>query len=116
MVRFLLVLFTCILYPFPSFAQGLEQYLWTHRILLIESANEQHLLEQKQILADHQDGFDERDFVVITRDRNDTAFFVTLIGKDGGEKARWDLPVSSAEVFAIVDAMPMRQREMREQQ
>ncbi len=41
-------------------------------------------------------------------------FAVVLVGKDGGEKARWSGPVSEREVFARVDAMPMRRREMRE--
>ena len=39
---------------------------------------------------------------------------VVLIGKDGGVKARWSEPVSPSAVFDLVDAMPMRMREMRE--
>jgi hypothetical protein len=39
--------------------------------------------------------------------------FVALIGKDGGVKARWDNAVSNEDLFAIIDAMPMRQSEMR---
>ncbi|MBV6632043.1 MAG: DUF4174 domain-containing protein [Alphaproteobacteria bacterium] len=41
-------------------------------------------------------------------------FAVILVGKDGGEKARWSAPVAMAEVYALIDTMPMRQREMRE--
>jgi hypothetical protein len=37
-----------------------------------------------------------------------------LIGKDGGEKLRRTTPLSPEELFAIVDAMPMRRAEMRE--
>ena len=40
-------------------------------------------------------------------------FAVILIGKDGGEKGRWREAVSPDEIFAMIDAMPMRQREMR---
>ena len=36
---------------------------------------------------------------------------VILIGKDGGEKGRWSQLVDPDEVFALIDAMPMRQRE-----
>lgn len=36
-----------------------------------------------------------------------------LVGKDGGEKKRWDKFAPMEEVFAIIDDMPMRQREMR---
>lgn len=37
-----------------------------------------------------------------------------LIGKDGGVKRRDPLGVALAEVFASIDGMPMRRREMRE--
>lgn len=38
---------------------------------------------------------------------------VHLIGKDTGLKKSWPVAVSNAALFAIIDAMPMRQREMR---
>lgn len=41
------------------------------------------------------------------------AFVVVLVGKDGGEKMRATKPVTTAELFGIIDAMPMRQWEMR---
>ena len=40
-------------------------------------------------------------------------FAVVLVGKDGGEKFRATHPVSAAELTTLVDAMPMRQQEMR---
>ena len=40
-------------------------------------------------------------------------FAFLLLGKDGGVKLRSATPVSFAELAAIVDAMPMRQDEMR---
>ena len=40
-------------------------------------------------------------------------FTIVLIGKDGGEKIRQESPVDLKEIFAIVDAMPMRQQEMK---
>ncbi|MCS4120976.1 hypothetical protein GGP45_001318 [Salinibacter ruber] len=45
----------------------------------------------------------------------DDAFRVVLVGKDGTEKRREAEPVSARSVFDTIDAMPMRQREMREQ-
>jgi hypothetical protein len=39
---------------------------------------------------------------------------VILIGKDGDVKFREQLPVDLSAIFAVIDAMPMRQREMRE--
>jgi hypothetical protein len=52
------------------------------------------------------------------RDRFDVppdSFRVILVGKDGTEKRRDPEPVSARSIFDSIDAMPMRQREMREQ-
>ncbi|MEM1036857.1 MAG: DUF4174 domain-containing protein [Pseudomonadota bacterium] len=40
---------------------------------------------------------------------------VHLIGKDTGLKKTWRTPVSNSDVFALIDAMPMRSQEMRAQ-
>jgi hypothetical protein len=42
------------------------------------------------------------------------AFRVVLVGKDGTEKRRDAEPVATRSIFDTIDAMPMRQREMRE--
>jgi hypothetical protein len=39
---------------------------------------------------------------------------VILVGKDGTEKRRNAAPVTARSIFDTIDAMPMRQREMRE--
>ena len=44
------------------------------------------------------------------------AFTVILIGKDGGEKLRCKEPIQSNELFATIDAMPMRRDEMKQRQ
>ena len=41
------------------------------------------------------------------------SFLVILIGKDGEEKMRRQ-KVNLTEIFAVIDGMPMRQREMKE--
>jgi hypothetical protein len=38
---------------------------------------------------------------------------VRLIGKDGGVKLDRDTPVAVAELFALIDAMPMRRAERK---
>lgn len=43
------------------------------------------------------------------------AHMAVLIGKDGTEKARYPLPLDLEAVFARIDAMPMREQELREQ-
>jgi hypothetical protein len=40
-------------------------------------------------------------------------FSVALVGKDGGVKLRSYKPVAAEELFRTIDAMPMRQAEMR---
>jgi hypothetical protein len=40
-------------------------------------------------------------------------FSVVLLGKDGEEKWRSNDPVSSQSLFAMIDSMPMRRREMQ---
>jgi hypothetical protein len=42
------------------------------------------------------------------------SFRVILVGKDGTEKRRNAEPVTARSIFDTIDAMPMRQREMRE--
>ena len=42
------------------------------------------------------------------------AFRVLLVGKDGTEKRRDAEPVTARSIFGTIDAMPMRQREMRD--
>jgi uncharacterized protein (DUF2336 family) len=41
-------------------------------------------------------------------------FAVLLVGKDGGVKLRRGEPVPPEHLFQLIDAMPMRRREMRE--
>ena len=84
-----------------------------NRILVISAPSREDAVYQKQaaeLLADWA-GLVERDFVVQTR-FNAPAFSVALIGKDGGEKLRQDSLLTARDLFAIVDAMPMRRAEM----
>ena len=42
----------------------------------------------------------------------DNAFSVLLIGKDGGEKLRVNEVPDLQTIYAVIDGMPMRSREM----
>jgi hypothetical protein len=44
----------------------------------------------------------------------DRKFAVVLVGKDGGEKFRSYVPVTIEKLDALIDAMPMRQQEVRD--
>lgn len=84
-----------------------------NRILVISAPSREDAAYQKQaaeFLAAWA-GLVERDFLVQTR-FNAPAFSVVLIGKDGGEKLRQDSLLTARELFALVDAMPMRRAEM----
>ncbi|MBE36310.1 MAG: hypothetical protein CMI16_12280 [Opitutaceae bacterium] len=54
----------------------------------------------------------ERDLILLTRFGHPD-FSITLIGKGGGVKLKRDEVLSTAELFAVIDAMPMRRPEMR---
>lgn len=86
------------------------------RILLIAapSLNDDAYRTQAALLLPALAGLNERDFVVQIQ-FGTKSFSVVLIGKDGGEKLRRATPLSPEELFAIVDAMPMRRAEMRGQ-
>lgn len=43
------------------------------------------------------------------------SFTFILFGKDGGEKMRSNEPVSLEKLYRTIDAMPMRQNEMKQQ-
>lgn len=68
---------------------------------------------QAALLIAAWDGLIERDFSVRTV-TGSKAFGLSLVGKDGGEKFRSTNVVPVEDLFALVDAMPMRRREIRE--
>lgn len=109
-------------------------------VLFAPEEGDPRLRQQLDTLMGQEDGLRERDvfvFVVggpgavkaygdgasgarldpdIMRDRFDVsadAFRLVLIGKDGTVKRTEDNPVSAADVFSVIDSMPMRQDEAR---
>lgn len=116
-------------------AQPLDQYRWKNRILLVFSPDPQgqQLLAQLSLLQPSRAGLMERDLkVIVVNPKSDTnitavdtkhlyqvykvekdTFRVVLIGKDGTEKLRTKEPIAPAELFRIIDAMPMRQSELK---
>ena len=107
----------------------LDDLLGSHRILLMFATRDDNpnLMHQLNILQNYgPEPLVERDLAVIEvsgpadelRRRYDVSvdkpFALLLIGKDTGVKMRREGPVPMAEVFNLIDSMPMRQREMRE--
>ncbi len=103
------------------------------RVLVLYAPTAEHpeYVKQLRLLADTEAGLAERDLVQIVRtdEKMDAgtrdylqrelnvpagAFNVLLIGKDGGVKYRSTKATDPKQLFETIDAMPMRQSEMRE--
>jgi len=118
----------------------LSRYRWRHRLLLIFSPSSQTPAFQQLTnqLKQQREGVADRDLLVfflisagqsrvgenvLTRQAAENMrrrfqvtpdeFRVVLIGKDGTVKLS-ERTVRLSEIFALIDSMPMRQREMRE--
>ena len=84
------------------------------RVLLITTPSRANKLFQKQIrlLSPSSVAFRLRDLVVTNRPGR---FQIELIGKDGNVAFSSREPITQRELFARIDAMPMRREEMRNQ-
>jgi Domain of unknown function (DUF4174) len=109
-------------------ASPLDQFHWKKRVLVIVApAGDPAAETQRRIYEASAKGMSERS-IVLTEAVDDTErsrqirsrllaegsrFQVFLVGKDGHTAASSTKPLSAEDVFARVDAMPMRQDEMR---
>jgi len=118
----------------------LSQYRWEKRIVLIFTPNSTNTMYQNQLrtFLNHRSGFEERDLITFQLfgkgkgklseqtlssenvqelyrqfgiGKNE--FTVILIGKDGSEKLRTTDLLPVRKLFSVIDAMPMRQRELK---
>ena len=123
----------------PAVASGawFDSVRWEHRLLIFNGEDE-NATRQKALALDSQTGYLERNLLVIHLEEDtatvvvgetaaipeselfrkrfampDDAFEVVLVGKDGGVKERRKAVFETEELFGIIDAMPMRMREMR---
>jgi hypothetical protein len=137
-MRIIIFPFLTMIFLFASFFDNspLEKYQWKNRLLVVftPSENSDLLTQQLELWQNAQDGLEERDLLywIVTPDKvvspdgqsyspqkfhsywkvEDKKFEVLLIGKDGGVKLRQNELLQNAKLFAIIDAMPMRKREM----
>lgn len=110
----------------------LSGYQWKKRAILVIASTEQeaNFIEQKKRLESRKSGSEERDleilYIVLNKiNKTDETFLrksfavdtqnfcIILIGKDGGEKRRSHEPLQAEDLFQTIDAMPMRQQEIR---
>ena len=119
--------------------ETLEPYRWKNRIVLLFGSTA-NATAQKQLAELKKDpaGMTDRDLLIFHVDKKETRlinqsshpalsakklrsrynsgkneFRYILIGKDGGVKLNKTEFVANTRLFTVIDAMPMRQREMR---
>lgn len=118
--------------------QDLSKHRWQNRLILLLTDDENNSTFQPQLAEFRKDftGLNERKLIIyqvmpeefktglnagnkIKSDRlfNDykktnSGFEVILLGLDGGIKLRQDELLSLEKLYAIIDAMPMRRREI----
>ena len=127
----LLVTLTNLVITMPLQATPLKDHLWKNRVIITFSASvkePERLALQKQMeekacaftdrnlvhidLLQGSEDFDEmsQQFAV-----SSSGFQLLLLGKDGGVKLR-SSTVSLEDIFSLIDTMPMRRNEMRDDQ
>ena len=109
-------------------ASPLDEFHWKNRVLVVSApAGDPAADEQRRIYQAATKGMSERQIVLAEalddgersrqiRSKVSTdgrGFQVFLLGKDGHTALSSDKPLSADYLFARVDAMPMRQDEMR---
>jgi hypothetical protein len=81
-------------------------------VIVSGPAGDPMVREQLEALRADPAGAEERELDV--RERESASFEVALHGKDGGLQARWDNLVGVTELWARIDSMPTRRRELRD--
>jgi hypothetical protein len=81
-------------------------------VIVSGPAGDPMVSEQLEALRADPEGAEERELEV--SERESASFEVELRGKDGGLQARWDNLVGVTELWARIDSMPTRRRELRE--
>lgn len=126
---------------FPAYSDtGLRSFEWTNRLVLIfpsKKGNAAAAVHQRSQWLGDVDGWLERHLLLIEVGPGDSVtvngaahetlkaddlrrafaidpmrFTAILVGKDGGEKARSDGAFDNADLYRLIDAMPMRRQEM----
>jgi hypothetical protein len=119
--------------------EPLAAHAWEHRPIVVfaPSPDDETLERQMELFEAHRAGLDDRDIVVYRvfedekprgpddvepqevadalrrRFQPTNPFTVILVGKDTTEKLRTDDVLQIEKLFDTIDAMPMRQREMK---
>lgn len=112
---------------FPSeFSENLKDFVWEKRPIVVfaDTPNDPSFARQLDLLLARRDDLAERDVVVLTdtdpeagsalrKKLRPRGFTLVLIGKDGSVKLRKPLPWDVREISRVIDKMPMRRQEIR---
>jgi hypothetical protein len=136
----IMLLFPALAFAQQTNHTNLATHQWKNRLLLVFSPSDTDNDYRKQVenLQGEVAGLKDRDVKIFhltddgsasldeeeipkaevqrladTYDIDPGGFTVILIGKDGGEKLRQNNPLETEKLFSVIDAMPMRQNEMR---
>lgn len=115
-------------------AEKFENWQGKNRVLVLyaPAASHPEYVKQLRMLESRKDGLAERDLVQVALTDGEAdadarnylekelgvrrgEFNLVLIGKDGGVKYRSQQATETRDIFSTIDAMPMRQNEMRRQ-
>ena len=125
--------------PLMSYTQHLDKHQWKERLLLVIAYSYENIALQKQLtlFKNTEKGLAEQKLVVYQITPSDykegmqsskslkgsslyqqynqekKEFKLILIGLDGGVKESYFSPTPSAEIYGVIDQMPMRQQELR---
>jgi hypothetical protein len=101
-----------------------DAHHWTNRLIIVADRNDEGNLiaRVRQFVSNNQCAFDDRRLLLIAFGRNAEAYLaapdfvrqkdgIWLVGYDGGVKAHAKTADALAEMFELIDQMPMRQAE-----
>ena len=129
MKKLVLIICIMILTQIMALSDPLEKYLWKNRILLTFAPNDRNVdrIDFLDSINKNLCGVSARDiihidFIFKKKDKkfvsyverfsiSQKEFRIVLIGKDGGVKLNSSYETLE-EIFSLIDNMPMRQKEM----
>lgn len=90
------------------------------RVVLLNSHDEVHLNNQRELFDRSPNAYQDRDIVIVSGLEDDIIeefdlshdFDLVLIGKDGGVKYRSHGVTNPDKIYTLVDQMPKRRSEM----
>ncbi|WP_170390971.1 DUF4174 domain-containing protein [Ruegeria arenilitoris] len=111
----------------PAGDSDLNEFLWTHRPIVVfaDTPADPRFQQQIDMLLEGEDMMRDRDVIVLTdtdpsarspirRQLRPRGFAMVFVDKDGVVKLRKPTPWSVREISRSIDKTPLREREVRE--